>query len=140
MRTRTENDAARGWRKTAGAVLTTLVAVMLLGSASTKFAHVPSVVSELAAAGIAGARLTFVAVLEALSALLLLVPATRSAGLLFVSAFLGGAIATHLQHGQSMVPPSMVLGLTWLGAWLRYPEMSWSWKHGRPAGGMGELK
>ena len=121
-------------------MLTTLVAVLLLGSASAKFAHVPSVVSQLAADGIAGNRLILVAILEVVSALLFLIPATRSAGLLLVSAFLGGAIATHLQHAKSIAQPSIVLALIWFGAWLRHPEIFWSWSHGRLAEGMGELK
>jgi ABC-type dipeptide/oligopeptide/nickel transport system permease component len=120
--------------------LTTLVAVLLLGRAGAKFAHVPSAVTQLAAAGISGDRLTFVAILEALSALLFLFAATRSAGLLFVSAFLGGAIATHVQHAESIVLPSLVLGLAWFGAWLRYPEILWAWTHGRASRGIGELK
>lgn len=112
----------------------TLGAVMLLGSAAAKLAHVPQVVSQMAAAGIVGNRLAFVAVLEVLSALLFLIPATRSAGLLLVSAFLGGAIATHLQHGQSIAPPSFLLVLLWAGAWLRHPEILWSWRR-RPSAG-----
>jgi len=106
----------------------TLGAVMLLGSATAKLAHVPRVVSELAANGVAGNSLTFIATLEVVSALLFLIPATRSAGLLLVSAFLGGAIATHLEHAQSIAGPSFVLVLLWLGAWLRHPEILWSWR------------
>ncbi len=139
MRGQRENGAAGGRQRT-GAVLTTLVAVILLGSAGAKFAHIPSAVRQLAAAGISGDRLTLVAILEALSALLFLFAATRSAGLLFVSAFLGGAIATHLQHGESIVLPSLVLGLAWFGAWLRYPEILRAWTHGRASRGVGELK
>ncbi len=138
MREQTRTGAASRWQRT-GTVLTTLVALMLLGSAGAKFAHVPAVVGQLAASGISGSRLIFVASLEVLSALLFLI-ATRSAGLLFVSAFLGGAIATHLQHAESIVLPSLVLGLAWFGAWLRYPEILWAWTHGRASRGVGELK
>ena len=76
--------------------------------------------------GFDGGRLTFVAGLEILSGLLFLVPFTRSFGLLLVSSFLGGAIATHLQHGQPIVQPSFVLFLIWLGTWLRHPRILWS--------------
>lgn len=138
MKTQTGSGSKARIRRTVGSVLATLVAVMLSASASTKFARLPSVVSQLAAAGITDKRLLFVAVLEMLSALLLLIPATRSVGLLFVSAFLGGAIATHLQHGKSIVSPSIILALIWFGSWLRHPEILWSGKHGGSTVGVGE--
>ena len=94
---------------------------MLVGSSSAKFAHVPAVVTQLDAMGFAGTRLMFIAVLEIVSAVLFLIPLTRSGGLLLVSSFMGGAIATHLQHGESIVQPSFVLLLIWLGTWLRHP-------------------
>lgn len=115
-------------KKNTGMILIILGAVMLLGSATAKLVHVPQVVSELAANGVAGNSLMFVAALEVLSALLFLIPATRSFGLLLVSAFLGGAIATHLEHAQSIAGPSVVLVLMWIGAWLRHPEILWSWR------------
>src|SRR5213078_4407610 len=70
-----------------------------------KFAQVPQVVSELNGFGFQG-KLMLIATGEALSALLLLVPPTRSIGVLLVSGLLGGAIATHMQHGQSYVGPA----------------------------------
>jgi DoxX-like protein len=129
MNTKMGKECGRRIQRGVGAVLTSLVAVMLLGSSASKFAHVPSVVGQLAAIGIAGNKLVFVAVLEAVSALLFLIPSTRLVGLLLVSAFLGGAVATHLQHGLSIVAPSSVLMLIWLGTWLRHPEIMLSWLH-----------
>ena len=118
-----ENSLISRKRRITGKVLIALGGLMLIGSAGTKFAHVPAVVTQLGAMGFYGNRLMFVAVLEVVSALLFLVPVTRSAGLLLVSSFLGGAIATHLQHGQPIIQPSFVLILIWLGAWLRHPEL-----------------
>jgi DoxX-like family len=57
------------------------------------------------ALGFDGSRLMIIAVLEMASAALFLVPKTRPFGLLLVSAFLGGAIAAHLGHGQPPAPP-----------------------------------
>jgi hypothetical protein len=111
-----------------GAVLVFLGAILLLGSAGTKVAHVPAVVNQLAANGFPPDKAMFVAFLELSSAALFLFPATRAVGLLLVSSFLGGAIATHLQHSQSIAPPSILLLLLWLGAWLRHPEILWSFR------------
>jgi len=110
-------------RKTVGNALIFLGGLMLLGSAGAKLAHVPKVVSELGAVGFDGNKLIFIALLEVVSALFFLIPVTRSAGLLLVSAFLGGAIATHLQHDQTIIQPSFVLFLIWLGTWLRHRGM-----------------
>jgi hypothetical protein len=124
MRSETAGVGRR--RKTAGLGLITLGAIVLLASAGAKLAQVPHVASQLAAAGFSPDKVMFVAFLELLSSVLFLVPATRSFGILLASSFLGGAIATHLQHAQSIVPPSIVLLLVWLGAWLRHPEVLWS--------------
>jgi hypothetical protein len=121
-------------RRISGNTLIVLSSLALLGSASAKLAHVPAVLSQMSAAGLAGDRLIFVAVLEVLSAIAFLIPATRSIGLLLISSFLGGAIATHLQHGQSIIPPSMVLMLAWFAAWLRHPFILWSFRGGASEG------
>ena len=115
-----------GKRQITGTVLMILGGLMLIGSAGAKFAHVPKLVTELGAMGFDGNKLMFVAVLEVISALLFLIPLTRSAGLLLVSSFLGGAIATHLQHSQPIAQPSFVLFFIWLGTWLRHPVILWS--------------
>jgi len=113
-------------RGSAGTALIVIGSLMLLGSATAKLAHAPQVVAQMARNGFTEEKLTFAAILELSSALLFLIPATRSAGLLLISSFLGGAIATHLQHGESILPPAIVLTLLWLGAWLRHPVILWS--------------
>jgi hypothetical protein len=121
-----ENVSIGKKRRIFGTALVNMGGVMLIGSAAAKFAHVPQVVSQLGAMGFDGSRLTFIAGLEVVSTVLFLIPFTRSLGLLLVSSFLGGAIATHLQHGQPIYQPSFVLFLIWLGVWLRHPQILWS--------------
>ena len=111
-------------RRIAGTVLIILPGLVLLGSATAKFAYVPNVVEELGRLGFEGNKLTIVAVLEVVSAALFLIPATRSLGLLLVSAYLGGAIATHVQHNDSPLAPAVILALIWVGTWLRLPRRS----------------
>ena len=100
-------------------ILIFLPGIALLASSFTKFAHVPAVVAQMAAVGFTGPRLMLVAVLELTSAALFLVPKTRRFGLLLVSAYLGGAIAAQLGHGQPPAPPAVLLALIWMGTWLR---------------------
>ena len=118
---KTENAPISRKRRITGNVLMVLGGLMLMGSAGAKFAHVPAVVTELGAMGFYGNRLMFIATLEVISALLFLVPYSRSIGLLLVSSYMGGAIATHVGHGQPFLQPAFVLALLWLGAWLRHP-------------------
>jgi len=101
---------------------------LLMGSAATKVAQIPAVLQQFQAIGYEGHRLIFIAVLEAFSATLFLIPRTRSLGLLLVSAYLGGAIAAHVGHGQPLaaVRPAIFLGVIWCVSWLRHPEILWS--------------
>jgi hypothetical protein len=120
------NTSISRGRRIPGITLMTLGSLVLLASATTKLVQIPKVIAELGAMGVHGNNVTYIGMLEVISALLFLLPATRSAGLLLVSSFLGGAIATHLEHGQPVIQPSVVLLLIWLGTWFRHPEMFWS--------------
>ena len=121
-----ERGAGFGRRRKAGGVLIVLSGLLLLGSATAKVMQLAPVVTQMGGNGFAGWRLQVVALLEIAGALLWLVPVTRSAGLLFVSAFLGGAVATHMGHAEPIFGPAVVLTVVWLGAWLRHPEILWS--------------
>ncbi|HET8889362.1 MAG TPA: DoxX family protein [Candidatus Angelobacter sp.] len=125
MKIQTDNPSTSKKRRVAGNVLIFLGAFVLVASAGSKFAQVPKVVSELGAMGFDGSRLMFIAVLEMFSAILFVVPFSRAAGLLMVSAYMGGAIATHIQHGQSPLQPAIILAILWVGTWLRHPEALW---------------
>ena len=107
-----------------GSILIVLLSFALIGSSAAKF--VPSFAAQMAALGFDGGRLIFIAALESLSAILFLVPRTRAFGLLMVSAYMGGAIATHVGHGQSIARPAVVLALFWIASWLRHPQILWS--------------
>lgn len=118
--------ASSGWRRT-GSVLTTLAGLILLVSGAVKLAGVPPVVQSLYAYGFTH-TVPLVGTLEMLSGILLLVPKTRSFGLVFASAFLGGALATHVQHHEvrQCIPALFVLALVWGGVTLRHPITLWS--------------
>lgn len=135
MKMQTDTPLTSKRRRVAGNVLIFLGGFVLVASAGSKFAQVPKVVNELGAMGFDGSRLMFIAVLEMLSAILFVVPFSRAAGLLMVSAYMGGAIATHIQHGQSPLQPAIVLAILWLGTWLRHPEALWNANSVRHTGG-----
>ena len=115
-------------RRIAGSILIVLMGLLLASSAIVKFAHVPAVVTQMAALGFSGGKLMLVATLELFSAALFLYPRTRSVGLLVLSSFMGGVICTHVQFGEyaKALAPSFLLSLAWIGSWLRDPQVLWS--------------
>jgi hypothetical protein len=60
---------------------------------------------------------------EIVTGTLLLIPRTLSLGILLTSSFWGGAISVHMTHGQSYLLQSALLGLSWVGAYLRNPAV-----------------
>ncbi len=106
-----------------GSILIYVLSLLLAGSAVAKLAQVPAVVSQMAAVGFSGNKLALIAALEIASAILFAVPSTRSFGILMVSAYLGGAIATHVGHSQPPFQPAVVLALFWFAAWFRHPDL-----------------
>jgi hypothetical protein len=80
-----------------------------------------------------GGQLHLIGAGELVTGVLLLVPRTSSLGSLLTSAFWGGAICIHMGHGESYVVPSVLLLLSWLGAYLRLPAMFRSFSQARSA-------
>jgi hypothetical protein len=109
----------KSWGKTAGLVVHLLIGGLLIFTGSQKVlgsvppeALVKYGLAELARLIGAGAILT---------ALLLLTPRTSSLGILLTSAFWGGAICTHMAHGEPYFAQAALLALSWAGAFLRNP-------------------
>ena len=118
----------KGVRGLAGLVMIVLPALALAGSSVAKFASIPAVQSQMASLGFAGGKLLFIGFLEIIGAGGFLMPRTRSIGLLWISAYLGGAICAHVQAGQfdKAASPALLLLVSWVGMWLRHPQMLWS--------------
>jgi hypothetical protein len=108
-----------------GAVLIYLLGSILVFSSILKFAAIPAVVHQMAAAGFAGSKLTMLAALEFACAALFLWHRTRPFGVLLISAYLGGAICTHIAASEytHAVPPSILLFLGWSGAAILYRQI-----------------
>ena len=74
-------------------------------------------------------KIILIALGEIIAALLFLIPRTSSLGVLLISAFFGGAIVTHLEHGEPMFfMPAILLVIAWVAHYLRNPEMLSSFK------------
>jgi hypothetical protein len=131
-------NALKNNRTRLGSALMFLPGLALAVSSILKLAHVPGVVQQMTTRGFTGARYTLVATLELLSAIFYFHPRTRSFGLLFLSAFIGGAICTHVQLGEipKGIPPAILLAFAWTGSWLCHPEVFWSFRRPSPTAGL----
>lgn len=116
-------QSSSGVRFRAGNALIYFLSFVLVGSAAAKLLPVQAVAVHMAPLGFYGGKLIFIAILEIASSLLFAYRRTRSFGLLMISAYLGGAIATHVGHDQLPLQPAIVLALIWLSIWLRYPQV-----------------
>jgi len=108
------------WLKVAGVVLNVLIAALLIFAGSGKafgFAP-PQVVENMNKFGL-GDRLVLIGCGEMIAAALLVIPWTSPLGTLFTSGFWGGVICIHMAHQESFAFPSVMLALTWAGAFLR---------------------
>ena len=109
-----------GW---IGWVLTVLAAATFAFSAVMKFLRPPQMLEGWAHLGWPPSMITTVAILEATSVLLYLIPRISVLGAIVLTGFLGGAIATHLRMGEPVVI-HVVLGLLiWGGLYLREPRL-----------------
>lgn len=113
-------------RRITGTALIWFVAFALVGAAAAKLARAPFIVNQLRPFGFDDTWIAILGVIELASALLFAVPRTRALGLLLITGFLGGAIATHIQHAQSPAQPAVLLAIGWTGVWLRHREANWS--------------
>jgi hypothetical protein len=118
-------------RRITGNVLMGLVCLALIGAAFGKLVHAPFLVNQLRPFGFDDTWISILGVIELASAVVFAIPRTRALGLLLITGFLGGAIATHIQHGQSPAQPAVLLAIGWTGVWLRHLEANWS-KVGAP--------
>ena len=119
-------------RKTiAGLVLHVLIAgiMILAGSAKLLGLFPPEMIAKLGLS----VPIQVIGVGELGTAILLLTPRTSSLGVLLASSFWGGAICLHMSKAEPFVLQSALLLLTWVGAYLRVPEMFRSFSASSPA-------
>ncbi len=105
--------------------LTGLVGILFLGSGAAKLMMIEGSkeAADTLKMGIELSTLKSIAMVEILSAILFLIPRTGVLGFGLLSAYMGGAIATHLTHGLSVLAPCVILGFVWITTLVRFPEV-----------------
>ncbi|MDJ1484308.1 DoxX family protein [Cytophagaceae bacterium YF14B1] len=104
--------------------LSGLLAVLLIASAIDKILSTQHAIEMASGFGISAKQYMLLGIIEIVSVILFLYPKTGILGLLLLSSYLGGAIATHLQHNQDIVFPAVLEAIAWLSAVIRYPELT----------------
>jgi hypothetical protein len=124
MATESSSDALfwGGW------VVSGLVILFLVFDGGTKILKVAPVIEACEKVGLnANMALAIGAVLLACTALYA-IPQTAIVGALLLTAFLGGAVATHVRAGSGVFEIVFAIGfcgLAWLGLVLREPRLFW---------------
>ncbi|MEI8111710.1 MAG: DoxX family protein [Chitinophagia bacterium] len=104
-------------------VFTAMIALIFLGSASGKLMANEETQKMAASFGIDTITIMRIGLLEITCLILFIIPRTGIFGSFLLAAYMGGAIATHLQHGLSIVAPCIIEALVFLVAFYRFPEL-----------------
>ncbi|MES3017977.1 MAG: DoxX family protein [Bacteroidota bacterium] len=109
--------------KITGWALTIILGLLLTMSAFMKLTQNEEAVTQAAGLGFSASTYLLIGVVEIISLVLFIIPRTGVLGTLLLAAYLGGAIATHLQHQQPVMMPVIVQMVLWITAVIRFPEL-----------------
>ena len=109
--------------KITGWVLTIVLGLLFTMSAFMKLTQNEEALAQASSMGIDAATYQFIGVVEIISLLLFIIPRTGVIGTLLLVAYMGGAIATHLQHQQPIAMAVTIQILLWITAFVRFPEL-----------------
>lgn len=102
-----------------GRILSILVSLVFLSSATFKFIDGPQVKEGFAHLGLPERMMLPLGILELACVVIYLVPATSVLGAILLTGYLGGAILTHWRVGEPVFTQVILGILVWLGLWLR---------------------
>jgi hypothetical protein len=116
-----EGDYRMASRKTTwiGRVISILVSIMFLFSATFKFIDGPQVKEGFDHLGLPERMMLPLGILELACVVIYLVPATSVIGAILLTGYLGGAICTHWRVGDPFFVQVLLGILLWLGLYLR---------------------
>ena len=109
--------------KTSGWILSILLAMLFALSAFFKISQNETAISQAGAIGLDAKTYLVIGVVEAIALILFLIPRTGLLGSLLLIAYMGGAIATHLQHQQPIGMTVLIEALLWITLLLRFPDL-----------------
>ena len=104
-------------------ILTGLIALLFGSSSLGKLFSSPEALKMAEAFGLTGQTYMTLGIIELVSVILFVIPRTGVLGSLLLIAYMGGAIATHLEHGQPIMAPCVIQAVLWLIIIFRFPEL-----------------
>ena len=111
-------------KTTISLILTILVSALFIFSAVGKMAGTKEVIEGAKAMGLSPATMRNIGIIELIITLLFASNRTGVIGGVLLLAYMGGAIASHLEHGQSVVAPIAIAVFVGIVALFRFPELS----------------
>lgn len=111
-------------KKIINGILAGLVAFIFVGSAISKFTADEEALKMASTFGLDAAANFNLGVIEIVCVILFVIPRTGILGTLLLAAYMGGAIATHLEHGLPVIAPCAIQAFLWIAAFVRFPELS----------------
>ena len=119
-----ENEMPTKAQRIIGRVLTGLVGLFLIGASGIpKFIDFPGKKEMFDHLGITGDLSPTLGVIEIAVTLLFLIPRTSFVGAILVTAYLGGAVWTHLRVGDAWFFPIIIGVVMWVALGLRRPAI-----------------
>ena len=103
----------------AGRIVSAVAALMLVFSAVMKLIKPAPVLTEFARLGYPESVVIGIGILELLCAVVYVIPRTSILGAILMTAYLGGATATHVRIGDPFIYPVIGGVLVWGGLFLR---------------------
>jgi uncharacterized membrane protein YphA (DoxX/SURF4 family) len=104
-------------------VLTALIAFVFIGSAIGKLTANDEALKMATNFGLDAKTFSIIGVVELICVLLFIIPRTGVIGTLLLAAYMGGAIATHLEHGEPIIAPCVIQSFIFVVALFRFPEL-----------------
>ncbi len=102
-----------------GWVLSILPCLLLLMSASMKFIHPTGFDEGLKHMGWDAGTMFYIGIVEVACVVIYLIPKTSVLGAILLTAYMGGAVATHVRVGDPYIVPILVGVVIWAGLYLR---------------------
>lgn len=107
-----------------GWILTGVLGLLFVFSAAMKLFPNEEAIAQSNAMGFDAGTMKLLGIVEIGSLILFIIPRTGVLGALLLVSYLGGAIATHLQHGQPATMPVVAQILVWVASVFRFPEIT----------------
>lgn len=104
-------------------VLTGLVGVVFAGSALGKIIQNADTLRQAGFFGLDANTYLLLGLVELACLVLFIIPRTGIIGTFLLAAYMGGAIATHLEHGLSIIAPCVIESAVLLVAFYRFPSL-----------------